>query len=177
MNYLNGKKVYLSGPIMNSNDDGVEWRQVITSRLEKDFGLEVLDPCQKHIAMGDNRLNEIGESKKKFRKLIVDQNWEQVKKDFWPIVRTDLRLVDHCDFVIVDYDPTVPTVGTIHELVVATFEKKVVLLKYAENQLKDFNPWMATFVKQHHFFSKWPQMFKYLDRVNNGELDTSYWVI
>ena len=176
MNYLNGKKVYLSGPILNLHDDGVEWRNIVTPRLEL-FGLEVLDPCQKHIAMGDNRINEIGESKKKFRKLIMEEEWDKVKKDFWPVVRTDLRLVDHCDFIILDHDPSVPTVGTIHELVVATFEKKVVLLKYNKNQLDKFNPWMATFIKSHHFFSEWEDMFEYLQAVDKGLKDTSYWVL
>jgi len=116
-------------------------------------------------------------SKKKFRKLIIAEQWDQVKKDFWPIVRTDLRLVDHCDFIILNHDPTVPTVGTIHELVVATFEKKVILLKYEKDQLDKFNPWMATFIKSHHFFSQWEEMFTYLHKVDSGQLDTSYWVV
>jgi len=176
MNYLNNKKVYLSGPIMNSADDGVKWREHVTPRLQK-FGLEILDPCKKHIALGDEKLNEIGESKKKFRELILNEKWEEVKKDFWPIVRTDLKLVDKCDFIILDHDPTVPTVGTIHELVVATFEKKVILLKYNKSQLESFNPWICTFIKSHHFFSTWDSMFDYLEKVNRGELDTSYWIL
>jgi nucleoside 2-deoxyribosyltransferase len=176
MNYLKGKKVYLSGPILNSKDDGVEWRKEITPKLKK-FGLEILDPCQKHIQTGDSRLNEIGESKKKFRELILQEKWDEVKQEFWPIVRTDLRLVDHCDFVILDHDPTVPTVGTIHELVVATFEKKVILMKYEKEHLSNINPWMATFIKSHHFFSSWEDMFDYLKEVDDGKKDTSYWVL
>lgn len=176
MNYLKGKQVYLSGPILNSADDGVIWRDYITPKLEY-FGLEILDPCKKHILMNNQNINEIGESKKKFRELIVQEKWEEVKEEFWPIVRTDLRLIDKCDFVILDHDPTVPTVGTIHELVVATFEKKVILLKYNKEQLKYFNPWMATFVKPHHFFSSWDAMMFYLEEVNNGKKDTSYWVL
>jgi len=176
MNYLRDKKVYLSGPILNAADDGVEWRLHITPKLEE-FGLEILDPCQKHIALGDDRLNEIGESKKKHRNLILEEKWAEVKQSFWPIVRTDLRMVDHCDFIIFNHDPTIPTVGTIHELVVATFEKKVILLKYDKSKLEEFNPWMATFIKPHHFFAEWEDMFDYLDRVDAGELDTSYWVL
>ena len=176
MNYLKGKRAYLSGAILNAKDDGVSWRTEITPDLEQ-MGMEVLDPCQKHIALGDERLNEIGESKKKFRKLILEENWDQVKKDFWPIVRTDLRLVDHSDFVILYQDPSLPTVGTIHELVVATFEKKVILMKYDEKHLETMNPWMATFIKSHHFFKTWDAMFEYLEDVDNGKLDTSYWVL
>lgn len=177
MNYLKGKKVYLSGPIAKVNDDGIEWRKSITPILETRFSLEVLDPCQKHISIGDNKFKEIGDSKKKFREMIVGEQWDKVKEEFWPIVRTDLRLVDHCDFIILDHDPTVPTVGTIHELVVATFEKKVVLLKYEREQLPSFNPWMATFIKSHHFFPEWDLMWEYLEEVDNGKKDTSYWVL
>jgi nucleoside 2-deoxyribosyltransferase len=177
MKYLEGKKVYLSGPIAKLGDDGVEWRNSITPILENRFGLEVLDPCQKHIQMGDNRLNEIGESKKRFKRMIIAEEWTKLKKEFWPIVRTDLRLVDHCDFIILDHDPTVPTVGTIHELVVATFEKKVILLKYDREELEHFNPWMATFIKPHHFFAEWDDMLSYLEDVNDGRRDTSYWVL
>ena len=86
-------------------------------------------------------------------------------------------MVDHCDFIVFNYDPTVPMVGSIHELVVATFEKKVILLKYEKEQLKDFNPWMATFTKDHHFFSKWDEMFSYLSKVDEGVFDTSLWVV
>lgn len=180
MNYLKNKKVYLTGSILNphqENNDGVGWRNKITPILKNKFNIQVLDPCQKHIAMGDNRLNEIGKSKDKFKKLIKEEKWEKVKEDFWPIVRTDLRLVDHCDFMILNYDPCAPTVGTIHELVVATFEKKVTLLKYKKEQLGYFNPWMATFIKPHHFFSEWDSMWEYMQEVNDGKKDTSYWVL
>lgn len=176
MNYLKGKKVYLSGHIHTLNDDGMTWRNYITPLLEE-FDLEVLDPCKKHIKSGDGSLSEIGNSKKKFRDMIVNEQWDKVKVDFWPIVRTDLKMVDHCDFVICDYDPTLPTVGTIHELVVATFEKKVILLKYNRDQLESFNPWICTFIKSHHFFADWDLMWEYLEEVDNGKKDTSYWVL
>jgi hypothetical protein len=175
MRYLNGKKVYLSGPIHALNDDGVKWRELITPRLI-DFGIEVLDPCKKP-PTANVELIEIGKSKEKFRKLILDKDWKTVKKEFWPIIRFDLRMVDHCDFIIFEYDTSAQMVGTIHELVVATFEKKVILLKYNEDQLKNFNPWIAAFVKDHHFFSKWDDMFEYLEKVNSGEFDTSLWVV
>lgn len=176
MNYLRDKKAYLSGPIFHLKDDGIAWRDQVTPRLEL-FGIEVLDPCKKHIMQGNGDLSEIGKSKDRFKKLVIAEKWDEVKTEFWPIVRTDLKMVDFSDFVIIDYDPSVPTVGTIHELVVATFEKKVILLKYDKSQLPLFNSWMATFIKSHHFFSEWDDMFLYLEKVNNGILDTSYWVL
>ena len=170
MNYLKDRVAYLCGPIKDVSDDGTSWRDSITPRL-KQYGLGVLDPCKKA-----NDKEEIGDAKKKFKDIIMREDWKSLKEEFWPVVRWDLRSVDVSDFVIVDYNPEVSTVGSIHELVVANFEKKPILLKYNKSQLDKFNPWIGVFVKEHHFFSSWDDMFKYLDEVDAGRLDTSLWV-
>lgn len=175
MNYLKGKRVYLCGSIHSANDEGTTWRDLITPKLTQ-MGIEVLDPCKKNVKGGIN-LSEVGSNKLRFREIILTENWGLLKKEFWPIIRNDLRAIDFSDFAIINYDTEAKMVGTIHELVVATFEKKVVLLKYDKEQLKDFNPWMATFIKEHHFFAEWDGMFDYLKKVNDGVFDTSLWVI
>ena len=170
MKYLKDRVVYLCGPIKDVSDDGTSWRDYITPKL-KEYGLGVLDPCQKA-----NGKEEIGDAKRKFKEIIMREDWKTLKEEFWPVVRWDLRSVDVADFVIVDYNPEVNTVGTIHELVVASFEKKPILLKYNKSQLEKFNPWIGVFIKTHHFFPTWDDMFKYLDEVDAGRLDTSLWV-
>lgn len=172
MNYLKGKKVYLSGNIYADLDNAINWRNLLYDRLSK-LGIEIIDPCKK---TSDN-VSEIGEDRKKWMELIKNEKWGELKEKFWPIVRSDLRSVDYCSFIILKYDPSVPTIGTIHELCVANYEKKVILLKYDKSQLDKFNPWISVFIKEHHFFSEWDQMFKYLEDVNQGKLDTSLWVI
>jgi len=178
VNYLKNKTVYLCGPIAAVKDDGIGWRKEITPRLN-DFGVKVLDPCKKSTNDFDdkNEFGEVGKDKEKFRKLILKEDWKGVKEKFWPIIRYDLRCVDHCDFVIFYYDPLVSMCGSIHELVVATFEKKNILLYYKKEQLEHFNPWVATFIKENHFFDSWDVMFDYLKNVNDGKFDTSLWVI
>lgn len=171
--YLRGKTVYLCGPITAVKDDGIGWRKMVKPRLEE-FGINVLDPCRKTT---DNSFNEVGSDKVKFKEMVLKESWGEVKNKFWPIVRYDLRCVDHCDFIVFKYDPDVPMVGSIHELVVATFEKKTILLKYERSQLNSFNPWIATFVKEHHFFAEWEDMYTYLKKVDEGIFDTSLWVI
>jgi len=177
-NYLKNKTVYLCGPIVGVDDDGIGWRTLISGKLEK-LGINILDPCKKAPVYQDlnTDLGEVGKDKKKFKEIILRENWKQLKEDFWPIVRYDLKCVDKSDFLIFYYDPTVSTVGSIHELVVATFEKKNILLFYKKEHLDSFNPWIATFIKEHHFFHNWQDMFNYLDQVNNGKFDTSLWVI
>lgn len=175
MNYLKGKKCYLSGPIHSATDDGVQWRDYITPKLN-DMGIEALDPC-KVMVNGDISISEVGKNKQIFRDLIKTENWQKVKEDFWPIVRKDLRMVDHSDFVIFYYDTEAKMTGSIHELVVAVNEKKVILIKYNKETLNDFNPWVATFAKAHHLFAEWDNLFDHLKKVDDGIFDTSLWVI
>lgn len=172
MDYLKDKVVYLCGTIHGDSDDGTGWRDEITPKLNK-MGIHVLNPCKKV----NSEFGEVGEDKRRFKKMVMGEDWDLLKREFWNIVRYDLRCVDKSDFLILYHDPTIPTVGTIHELVIATFEKKVILLKYDKSQLDSFNPWMATFIKSHHFFPEWDLMFDYLKDVNQGILDTSYWVL
>ena len=172
MNLLKDKTVYLCGSMNLNSDSGVGWREQITPKLLT-YGLTVLDPCKKTV-MGTG---EIGEDKKAFRKLVIQENWEELKERIWPVVRSDLKNVDRSDFLILNYDPEIPTIGTVHELVVANFEKKVILLKYDKEKLEYFNPWMCVFIKKHHFFSEWEGLFSYLEEVNKGKIDTSLWVL
>lgn len=171
MNYLENKTVYLCGAIKQSKDDGVGWRDNITPILEQ-LKINVSDPCKKTIVQ-----SEIGKDKQAFTDLIKHEKWDDIKELFWPVVRYDLRCVDKADFIIFNYDPDVQTVGSIHELVVANFEKKPILLKYDKAQLDKFNPWIATFIKSHHFFDNWDKLIEYLDGINSGKLDSSYWIL
>lgn len=170
--YLKNKMVYLCGPISGASDDGENWRELVSIRLKK-MNIRVSNPCVKKTRGS----SEVGEDKKKFRSLIMQEKWEDIKEEFWPIVRFDLRSVDKCDFLIFNYIPEIPTAGSIHELVVANFEKKPILLKYDKSKLDEFNPWICVFIKNHHFFSEWDDLFSYLEEVNRGKLDTSLWVI
>ena len=172
MNFLKGKNVYLCGPIFSIADDGIGWRDHVSVNLAK-MNIEISNPCIKKT----DGSSEIGDDKKKFRQLIMQEDWEGIKREFWPIVRYDLKSVDRADFLIVNYEPDIPMTGTIHELVVANFEKKPILLKYDKSKLDKFNPWMCVFIKNHHFFSEWDNMFKYLEEVDKGKMDTSLWVM
>lgn len=174
MSYLNGSRCYLAGAITSDKTDGVSWREEITERL-KALGVTVDDPTKTTIASGKG---EVGADKAYFRQLIKDRKFDQLKKEFYPIVRKDLRSVDLANFLIVGHDPEIPTVGTIHEIVIAThIEKKPVLFYCPEEKLDKLNPWMLTFLKKQWIFTNWNDMFNYLGSINNGHLDTSHWVL
>ena len=63
MGYLNGKSVYLAGPIHDVKDDGKTWREMMTPRL-REFGILVDDPTHKSIF----GIGEVGDDKKSIQK-------------------------------------------------------------------------------------------------------------
>jgi hypothetical protein len=172
MNYLKGKTVYLSGAMAALADGGVKWREYVSTKME-DLGVEILDPTKKK----SHSLEEIGENKNEFRELILQERFYELAEKFYPVARWDLRSVDKADFLIVDYDPSIHTVGTIDEIVIAHIEKKPILLKYEKSQLNLFNPWITVRVKPEHLFATWDDLFKHLDDVNKGNFNHGLWTL
>lgn len=171
--YLKNKCVYLAGPMFACDDDGVGWRDQITPKLIKDYGLVVEDPTKKTA----DGLGEVGDDKVFFKKLLLKKQFRIVREKFWPIVRKDLRCVDKADFLVLVYDPNVHMFGTIHEWVAAHSQKKPVLMKYNEDHLDKFNVWATTLVKPEWMFTEWSDMFEYLDLVREGIIDRKYWTL
>lgn len=169
--YLRGKRVYLCGPIAMLADSGITWRDYITPILANTYGCIVDDPCKKTT----EGISEVGKDKEYFKSLIQKKDWVTLKEKFYPIVRYDLKAVDKADFIIYNYNPNVPTVGSTHEAVNASQKKTPVLIKYDAKDIDSFNPWIVTFVKPTWIYDDWNDMFKYLDKINAGELDSSHW--
>jgi hypothetical protein len=171
LKYLSGKNVYLCGSIHDCENAGMDWRDKITPVLKDKFNLIVSDPCKKTI----NGVGEVGDDKKLLKQLIKDKKFLEVKKIFFPIMKSDLRCVDLAHFIICNYRPKLKHVGTIHELVMANIEKKPILLYYPEEEIDDFNPWIVGLIKEHNFFTNWNDMINYLVEVDKGNFDSSFW--
>lgn len=170
MGYLSGKSVYLCGPISADSKDGVIWRDEISPRLS-DLGILIKDPCKKKGVLG-----EIGDDKAKFKELIKQRNWLELKKAFYPVMKSDLRMVDLSDFLIMEYIPKVATWGSPHEVVIArNIQHKPVLVHCAEENLDDFNPWVLGLIKSQWLFTSWDDMIEYLKVIDSGKLDSSHW--
>lgn len=172
MNYLNEKTVYLAGPMHAVEDDGVGWREEIAPLLKKKFGIVAIDPSKRKTI--DGRV-EIKDDKKYFKELIKNKNFKELKEVFYKVVRKDLKEVDRADLIVAYYNPGVHMFGTIHEMIIASQQKKPILVKYDEEKLDEINPWLFTLIKDNWAFSKWEDMFAYLEEINNGNIDTSHW--
>lgn len=172
MHYLKGKTVYLCGAMAAVADDGKQWREYVTTLL-KQRGVQVLDPTRKKSRCA----SEIDENKELFRKLIKEEKFEELSDVFAPVARWDLRSVDKADFLVVNYDSTVHTFGTIDEIVIANLERKPILVRYDPAQLDTLNPWITVRVKPKHMFSSWKTLFEHLDVVDSGKFDKDLWTI
>jgi len=169
MGYLKDKSVYLAGNIHTTekNDYGKGWREIITPLIAS-LDIKVINPCVE--GFGDSK-----EGITYFRSLIKERKFEQLKKDFYRVIRKDLKAVDKCDFLICYHNPKMPTVGTVHEIVNATNEKKPVLILCDEQHIDDLNPWLLTLIKPQWLFTSWDDMFIYLRKIDNGDIETSHW--
>lgn len=172
MGYLNGKSVYLAGPIHDVADDGKSWRAMMSPRL-KEFGISIEDPTHKSI----HGIGEVGDDKALFKQLAKERKFDELKDKFWPVVRKDLRMIDKVDFMIAVYSPKVRMLGTIHELVIAQNQRKPILLYCEESELDDLNPWILTFAKKGCFFTSWDKLIDHLKEVDKGNFDYNYWTL
>ncbi|HUJ71741.1 MAG TPA: hypothetical protein VLZ30_05820, partial [Verrucomicrobiae bacterium] len=135
---LQGARVYLSGPMdfvaSRATEKSSGWRNRIGEFLEA-MGVTVFDPWFKPDVRG---LHEYGREDVKSgerikrrwtyeegRKGAETRSW--CAKQFWETLHIDLRMVDTSDFTI-SYCPTnIYSVGTPHEIIMATLQHKPVL--------------------------------------------------
>src|SRR6267154_3210136 len=135
---LQGARVYLSGPMdfvaSRAAEKKFGWRNRVGEFMEA-AGVTVFDPWFKPDVRG---LHEYGrEDAKSSEKIKARWTYESGKggakarawcaQQFWETLHIDLRMVDTSDFTI-SYCPTnIYSVGTPHEIIMATLQHKPVL--------------------------------------------------
>jgi hypothetical protein len=135
---LQGARVYLSGPMdfvaSRAAEKQFGWRNRVSEFLQE-MGVTVFDPWFKPDVRG---LHEYGREDAKSSDRIKarwtyasgtkgakERSW--CAKQFWETLHIDLRMVDTSDFTI-SYCPTnIYSVGTPHEIIMATLQHKPVL--------------------------------------------------
>jgi len=135
---LQGARVYLSGPmdfvVSRSAEKKLGWRNRVSQFLQV-MGVTVFDPWFKPDVRG---LHEYGREDEKSGERIRTR-WTYANgskgtearswcaRQFWETLHIDLRMVDTSDFTI-SYCPTnIYSVGTPHEIIMATLQHKPVL--------------------------------------------------
>jgi hypothetical protein len=170
MNYLNNSSTYLVGPIENTHDC-FSWREAITPILIN-FGIKVFNPNV------DSFLYESPEDSNTRAFLSERRNegdLRYIHSRFKEIIRRDLRYVDLSTFIIANIDPVIPTWGSVHEIIIASQQKKPILI-YTPNK-KTFPMWMCGVVNPDLIFETWEELVRFITQIDSGEIfaDPKYW--
>ncbi len=136
-NLLNGARAYLSGPMdfvaSRAHERDFGWRNR-TRQFLAHYGVTVFNPWQKPQVRGLGAFGEEDQRNSEFARLWTFEPGPagakaraEVATGYGQTVHIDLRMVDISDFVIAYCPTNIYSVGTPHEIVVATTQHKPVL--------------------------------------------------
>lgn len=127
--FLNGARVYLSGPMdfvaSRANEAKHGWRTRVGEFL-RELGTTVFDPWSKPEVRG---LHDYG--REGIDTTVIREQWTFEKGDkgaktrssitgrFWETLHIDLRMVDTADFLVAYCPTNIYSVGTPHEIALA----------------------------------------------------------
>lgn len=156
---------YLSGPIDNCPNHGVEWRQFIANELHR-RRIGVLNPCDKptDYANEDENIHVLKSDCK------TAGDFDRLTKIMRPIRNVDLRMADLAHFFILNIDVDVHMCGTYGEATYAAIEKKPVLIRCVQGKNK-IPDWMYSLHPHELFFNDWESLLAYVDHINTAPLN------
>jgi len=166
MNYLQGKRAYLSGPIQYDTS-GVNWRIEPTRVLRDEFKVDLFDP--------------FADPKQQWLPALEAAqaacNYEEMRSIAKRFVRKDLSMVDHSHFVVAYLPYKVPTTGTHHEIISSNEKKKPTILICEQGKQK-IPLWYYGFIPHEFMFGSWAEAFAYLKEVDIGlHKDNNRWAL
>jgi len=159
MNRLALNRGYLCGAMDRVTDGGVGWRQDLIQSL-KDLKILWLDPTRKPIDIGVEDL----ENRALRQKAKRAGDFEFVRRQMKQIRPVDLRMVDICDFLVVNIDLDVHACGTLEELFWGNRMKKPVLVR-VEQGIAHTPDWLFGTLPFEMIFSTWDQVKTYLRHI------------
>jgi hypothetical protein len=162
MEKLKGSSVYLCGPMDKAKDGGVGWRRQITPFL-KNLGIKVFDPCDKHIDIGLENV----ENRQYRDNLKTTGQYEQLSLEVHTLRMVDLRMCDYSDFIIVNLDLDILSCGTYEEIFWSNRLKRPIIIHcpQGKNEIPD---WLFGTLDHRLFFDNWEDIRKYIEEVNSG---------
>lgn len=158
-------RTYLAGNL-ECTEDEYTWRKKYTEFLEG-LGVIVFDPTRKCFLGFEE---EKREERFKYKEMRKQGEFDKLSSIFKEIIAKDLRCVDISDFCIFRLEPDKPTWGTTHELVVASSQKKPILIVTNDPE-GNFPLWFTGLVNPKTIFKTDDELFEYLTSINNGEVE------
>lgn len=166
MNRLKGMRVYLSGNCENADKAGADWRKEVTPKLKK-LGLVVFDPVHSPIELS------FCDKEKEFeivKELRAKSEYITLAKIMKEVVRSDLRLCDVADIVIVYLNSKKPTYGTIDEIVTACNQKKPVFV-VCEQGMNQMPLWLFGRIPLEYMCDSLETVLSKLEIINSVDKD------
>lgn len=172
MKKLKNTIVYLAGNL-ESTSDAENWRNSLTEKLTP-FGVKVLDPTKK---IFNDQISETEESRQQLKKWRENGDYHLVAPFMKEIIRRDLRAVDMSNFLICRLEPTKVTWGTTHEIVVASQQRKPILMILEDKTLMPL--WLMGLVNMDFVFDNEEELMSYIKDLDSGKkfMDSKYWKI
>lgn len=159
MNRLAFNRGYLCGAMDRVADGGIQWREFLKSQLI-DLKILWLDPTDKPIGIGAEDLEN-----RQFRHHCKQTgDWDTVQVEMKLIRRVDLRMVDICDFMVVNIDLDIHACGTYEELFWGNRCKKPCLVRVAQGK-QEAPDWLFGTLPYQLIFSTWDEVIAYLHHV------------
>lgn len=161
---------YLAGNLENTSDATI-WREELTEKLNQ-LGINVLDPTKQFLT---EQVTENEQDRINVKIWRENKEFKRIHDFLVPIIRRDLRAIDYSSFVIVKIEPDKASYGTIHELIIASIQRKPILILI--DNIKLMPIWLIGLVNMDFCFEKIDDLMNYLKQVNEGKipLDTKYW--
>jgi len=175
INKLEDSIGYLSGPIDDAEDNGIQWRRQLVELLkEKKMGfIKILDPTNKLPGLCE----EVGDTQEIMKSHKLHQRWDALTAMMRPVVRVDLRQVDVCDFLIAYIDVDIHACGTYHEIVIANQQKKPILIISKQGK-KSVPSWLFGILDHDCFLESVEECVDYLSGINDGGVPANdKWVL
>lgn len=169
--------VYLAGAIQYTNDGGVGWRDMVTSKMTE-IGISeknIINPCDKPLTSFNN--DDLDANMDVIDKLKKDGKWSDIEKMSKSTIRIDLRSVDKSDLIYCHLDPAINTVGTIDEISVARTQRKPVIV-VTPGGIANASYWIIGRVGRKHIFPDDDSAISYIRDILKGRrsFDTKSWL-
>tara|TARA_Y100000310_G_scaffold344252_1_gene456009 strand:- start:235 stop:807 length:573 start_codon:yes stop_codon:yes gene_type:complete len=169
MNILEDACAYLSGPIQFAGDHGVGWREDFKEMVEEEgISFLVIDPCDKN-GIESSLSGEIGKEREEMEYLKYTGDFKELQRRMKRVRRWDLRGCDQSNFIVVHYDPDVPTIGTIDEIVTSERQQKPILaiIPGGPDRAPD---WLFTIIRPDEMFDSIKACVNHLVKIDSGEI-------
>lgn len=164
---LDGCVTYLAGPIDRVKDCGMSWRIVLTNMIrEAGLSLVIFDPTREILGVKASE----SDLRNTLENIRLQGNYDEYSRLIEKIIHVDLRLVDLSDFIIAKIDPEIFMCGTVHEIVMASLQKKPVLL-IVNGGKQNCPGWLFGLLDHRLIFDSERSLVDYLVAVDCGQVE------